>query len=122
MDLFGSQTAPLSDMAPCLFGWVFLYISQGKIDAEIQEKKEGAGGIHAHRKIYNKSNELLNSFSTLEPVSPSKSSGPLAKPVVPDLFFNIAKYIFHFGLIIYYTTCCGRSTAKADYIEKGIRL
>ena len=73
-------------------------------------------------KNYYKPNEGLNSFSTSEAVCPSKSSGPLAQPVVPDLFFNIAKYIFHFGLIIYYTTCCGRSTAKADYIEKGIRL
>ena len=73
-------------------------------------------------KNYNKSNELLTSFSTLEPVFPSKSSGPLAQPVVSDLFFNIAKYIFHFGLIIYYTTCCGGSMAKADYIKKGTRL
>ena len=72
-------------------------------------------------KKYYKSNELLTSFSTSEPVCPSKSSGSLAQPVVSDLFFNIAKYIFHFGLIIYYTTCCGGSIAKADYIKAGIR-
>ena len=70
-------------------------------------------------KNYDKSNELLTSFSNPEPVSPPKSSGPPAQPVVSDLFFNIAKYVFHFGLIIYYTTCCGGSIAKAEYIEKG---
>jgi hypothetical protein len=84
--------------------------------------KKGRLGESMPPKNYNKSNELLTSFSTLEPVYPSKSSGPLAQPVVFDLFFNIAKYIFHFGLIIYYTICCGGSMAKADYIKKGIRL
>jgi hypothetical protein len=67
----------------------------------------------------NKSKELLTSFSNPDPVSPPKSSGAPAQPVVFDLFFNIAKYVFHFGLIIYYTTCCGGSITKADYIEKG---
>ena len=81
--------------------------------------KKGRLGESMPPKNYNKSNELLTSFSTLELVSPSKSSGPLAKPVVSDLFFNIAKYIFHFGLIRYYTTCCGGSIIKADYIKKG---
>jgi hypothetical protein len=71
---------------------------------------------------YYKSNEFLTSFSTLDPVCPSKSSGPPAQPVVSDLFFNVVKYNFHLGLIIYYTACCGWSTAKADYIENGIRL
>jgi hypothetical protein len=47
-----------------------------------------------------KRDELLTSFSALEPVFPSKSSGPLAQPVVSDLFFNIAKYIFHSELSI----------------------
>ena len=70
-------------------------------------------------KNYYKSNELPTSFSTSELIRPSKSSGPLAQPVVSDLFFNIAKYIFHFGLIVYYTTCCGRSIAKADCIKRG---
>ena len=70
-------------------------------------------------KNYYKSIEVLRSYSTSESVCPSKSSGSLAQPVVSDLFFNIAKYIFHFGLIIYYTTCCGRSIVKADSIKGG---
>ena len=87
--------------------------SQTALDAGIYEKI-GRLGESMFNENYNKSNELLTSFSTLEPVLPSKSSGPPAQPVVFDLFFNIAKYIFHLGLIVYYTTCCGGSMAKAD--------
>lgn len=42
----------------------------------------------------------LGNSGVLAPVAPSKSSGPLAQPVVSDLFFNIAKYIFHSELSI----------------------
>ena len=78
-------------------------------------KNDGHSMNPCPSKSYNKLN-TLNSFSTPEPVCPSKSSGPLAQPVVSDLFFNIAKYSLHFGLITYYTTCCGGSITNNNIL------
>jgi hypothetical protein len=88
-------------------GWVGCYPKKGEHRNESMPAEN-----------YDKSKELLTSFSNPEPVSPPKSSGALAQPVVFDLFFNISKYVFHFGLIIYYTTCCGGSITKAEYLGK----
>ena len=98
----GGKSGDMLEIALAL-GWVGCY-----------PKKGGHRDESMPTENYDKSKELLTSFSNSEPVSPPKSSGALAQPVVFDLFFNISKYVFHFELIIYYTTCCGRSITKAD--------